>query len=50
LPGMISGLVRELLGNWPLFYGVVFLAGIPGLLLIPFLRFDHEFGKKKKTV
>jgi MFS transporter, PAT family, beta-lactamase induction signal transducer AmpG len=47
-PGMISGLIQELLRSWTSFYLVVFLAGIPGLLIIPFLPLEHGFGRKKQ--
>ena len=48
LPGMISGWIQEHLGYFHFFIWVV-LATLPGLFLIPFLNFDKDFGKKKKT-
>ena len=46
IPGMISGTIQEHVG-YPHFFIWVLLCGIPGLALIPFLKYDKDFGKKK---
>ena len=46
IPGMISGWLQELLG-YNHFFIFIMIATIPTLLLIPFLKIDSEFGKKK---
>jgi PAT family beta-lactamase induction signal transducer AmpG len=46
LPGMASGWVQEQLGYYHFFIWVM-LCTIPGLVLIPFLKFDKDFGKKE---
>ncbi len=46
LPGMLSGYVQEWLGYRD-FFVYVLICTIPGMLLIPFLKIDPEFGKKK---
>ena len=48
LPGMISGWIQEQVGYFHFFIWVM-LCSIPGLLLIPFLKFDKNFGKKKTS-
>ena len=45
VPGMLSGWIEELL-NYEKFFVWVLVCTIPGLLLIPFLKIDKEFGKK----
>lgn len=45
LPGMISGWVQEQLGYLHFFIWVL-ACGIPGLVLIPFLKYDTNFGIK----
>ena len=45
IPGMISGAIQESVGYFHFFVWVV-ICGIPGLVLIPFLKFDPNFGKK----
>lgn len=45
LPGMISGWIQEQIG-YASFFIWVLLCGIPGLLLIPFLKYNNDFGKK----
>jgi len=45
IPGMISGSIQEHIG-YPHFFIWVLLCGIPGLALIPFLKYDKDFGKK----
>lgn len=47
LPGMISGWIQEWL-NYENFFIWVMLCSIPGLVLIPFLKIDSNFGLKKK--
>lgn len=48
LPGMVSGFIQEYLGYAGFFLWVVF-AGIPGIILIKFLKFPNDFGKKVTT-
>ena len=48
IPGMISGWLQEMMG-YTSFFTLVMIATIPTLILIPFLKIDPEFGKKKKT-
>ena len=48
LPGMIAGWLQELLGYYHFFIFVV-LCAIPTLVVIPFMKIDKEFGKKKTT-
>lgn len=46
VPGMLSGWIQDQL-NYEFFFIWVIVCTIPGLLLIPFLKIDKEFGKKK---
>jgi MFS transporter, PAT family, beta-lactamase induction signal transducer AmpG len=46
LPGMVSGWLQELIGYQHFFIWVM-LCTIPGFILIPFLKIDPEFGKRK---
>jgi len=48
LPGMASGFVQEWLGYSGFFLWVV-IAAIPGILLVKFVQFPNEFGKKKSS-
>lgn len=48
LPGMIAGWIQELIGYQNFFIFVIFCA-IPTILVIPFLKIDAEFGKKKNA-
>ena len=45
LPGMLSGYIQEWLG-YPGFFTWVVVAAIPAFLLLPFLEYPPEFGKK----
>jgi PAT family beta-lactamase induction signal transducer AmpG len=45
VPGMLSGWIQELLNYENFFIWVVFCT-LPGLILIPFLKIDKDFGKK----
>ncbi len=47
IPGMFSGWLQEIIGYQHFFIWVL-IATIPGLVLIPFLPLDPEFGKKVK--
>ena len=47
LPGMISGYVQEWLGYQHFFVYVMFCT-LPGMFIIPFLKIDPGFGKKKR--
>lgn len=46
LPGMISGFLQEMMG-YNLFFIFIMIATIPTLMLIPFIKIDPEFGKKR---
>lgn len=46
LPGMVAGWIQELIG-YSHFFIFVMLCTIPTLLLIPFMKIDKEFGRKK---
>lgn len=48
VPGMISGAMQEYMGYCHFFIWVM-VCTIPGLLLIPFLKFDKDFGKRFKS-
>ena len=45
LPGMLSGWIQEIL-QYEHFFVWVMICTIPGLIFIPFLRIDKNFGKK----
>ena len=47
LPGMISGLMKELLG-YQYFFIFVIVCSIPGLIAIKYLKIDPAFGIKRK--
>ncbi len=47
VPGMISGWIQEQL-NYQFFFIWVLVCTIPGLAMIPFLKIDKNFGKKKR--
>ncbi len=49
LPGMAAGWLQEQLG-YNHFFILIMLLTIPTLLLIPFLKVDKEFGKKKESL
>jgi PAT family beta-lactamase induction signal transducer AmpG len=46
VPGMLSGWIQEML-NYKNFFIWVTLCTIPGLVVIPFLKIDKNFGKKE---
>lgn len=46
VPGMLSGWIQELV-NYENFFIWVLFSTIPGFLLLPFLKIDANFGKKK---
>ena len=46
LPGMIAGKLQELLG-YSHFFVFVMICAVPTLLLIPFVKVNPSFGKKK---
>jgi len=46
VPGMLSGWVQEQL-NYQNFFLWVLVCTLPGFLIIPFLKIDKDFGKKK---
>ncbi len=48
VPGMLSGWIQEHL-NYENFFIWVMLCTIPGLVLIPSLKIDKDFGRKKKV-
>jgi len=45
MPGMFSGWLQEQIG-YQYFFIWILIATIPGLLLLPFLPIDEDFGKK----
>ena len=45
IPGILSGLIQEIL-NYEKFFIWVLFCTLPGLILIPFLKIDKDFGKK----
>lgn len=47
LPGMIAGWLQELIGYYH-FFIFIMLCTIPTLAVIPFMKIDRNFGKKKK--
>lgn len=47
LPGMLSGYMQEWLGYRDFFIYVLFCT-LPGMVLIPFLKIDPEFGKRNR--
>lgn len=47
LPGMVAGWLQEQMG-YVNFFTLVMIATIPTLLIVPFLKIDKDFGKKKK--
>lgn len=46
IPGMWSGYLAELVG-YPVFFSLVMVFTIPGLLFIPFLPIDPDFGRRR---
>ena len=48
IPGMISGYLQEMLG-YNNFFIFIMIATIPTLLLVPLMKIDPEFGKKRQT-
>ncbi len=48
LPGMVAGWLQEHLGYQHFFIWIMILA-VPTLAVIPFLKIDKEFGKKKNV-
>lgn len=49
IPGAISGTIQQSVG-YPLFFGIVFLVTIPGMLTIFFLPLNEEEGKQQQIV
>jgi PAT family beta-lactamase induction signal transducer AmpG len=49
LPGMAAGWIQEQLG-YQHFFVFIMIATIPTLLLIPFMKVDKDFGKKKNRI
>lgn len=45
LPGMFAGKIQELVG-YPHFFMWVCLCTLPGMLMVKFLKFDSDFGRK----
>ena len=48
LPGMLSGFMQEWLGYSGFFIWVV-IAALPALVLLPFLKYPANYGKKEKS-
>lgn len=46
LPGMVSGFMQEWLG-YPGFFGWVVAAALPALLLLKFIKYPADFGRKE---
>ncbi|MBN2166327.1 MAG: MFS transporter [Marinilabiliaceae bacterium] len=46
IPGLVSGWIQELVG-YKSFFIIVTICTIPGFVILPFLKIDAEFGKKK---
>ena len=46
LPGMFSGALQESIG-YQHFFNWVMVATIPGLIMIKFIKIDHQFGINK---
>lgn len=46
IPGMVSGWLQELVG-YNHFFIFIMIATIPTLIIVPFLKIDPEFGKKR---
>ncbi|CAN5163858.1 hypothetical protein BH09SUM1_BH09SUM1_25410 [soil metagenome] len=46
IPGMVAGYLQELVG-YNLFFILVLVFSLPGVILIPFLKLDMTFGEKK---
>ena len=49
LPGMAAGWIQEQLG-YNHFFILIMLLTLPTLVLIPFMKVDREFGKKKQSL
>lgn len=49
LPGMLSGYVQEWLGYDGFFFWVV-IAAIPAFLILKFLKYPEDYGKKSNTI
>jgi len=47
VPGMFSGMLQEIIG-YKHFFIWVMISTIPGFAILPFVKVDKEFGKKKK--
>ena len=47
VPGMLSGWIQEIL-NYEKFFVWVLLCTIPSFLILPFIKIDKHFGKKKE--
>ncbi|WP_194976695.1 MFS transporter [Aquiflexum lacus] len=46
LPGMASGFIQEALG-YPGFFVWIVIAAFPGILMVRYVKFPYEYGKKK---
>lgn len=46
LPGMASGFIQEALG-YPGFFVWIVIAAFPGILMVKYVKFPYEYGKKK---
>ena len=47
LPGMASGFIQEALGYQGFFVWIV-IAAFPGILMVRYVKFPYEYGKKRK--
>jgi PAT family beta-lactamase induction signal transducer AmpG len=48
LPGMASGFIQEALG-YPGFFVWIVIAAFPGILMVRYVKFPYEYGKKRKV-
>lgn len=46
IPGMASGFIQEALG-YPGFFVWIVIAAFPGILMVRYVKFPYEYGKKK---
>ena len=48
LPGMASGFIQEALG-YPGFFVWIVIAAFPGILMVRYVKFPYDYGKKRKV-
>jgi MFS transporter, PAT family, beta-lactamase induction signal transducer AmpG len=47
IPGMASGFIQEALG-YPGFFVWIVIAAFPGILMVRYVKFPYEYGKKRR--